>query len=71
MKFALAILVLVVFALSFVADYKWRRWMNNAAPITTQHKLPAQTISTNPRNPRKLPAPARTRIRRAMPRLPK
>jgi hypothetical protein len=27
MKFALAILVLVVFALSFVADYKWRQWM--------------------------------------------
>jgi hypothetical protein len=28
MKLALAILVLVVFGLSFVADYKWRRWMN-------------------------------------------
>ena len=28
MKFVLAILVLVVFALSFVADYKWRKWMN-------------------------------------------
>lgn len=28
MKFLLAILVLVVFALSFVADYKWRAWMN-------------------------------------------
>jgi hypothetical protein len=27
MKIFLAILVLVVFALSFVADYKWRRWM--------------------------------------------
>jgi hypothetical protein len=27
MKFALAIIVLVVFALSFVADYKWRQWM--------------------------------------------
>jgi hypothetical protein len=27
MKLALAILVLVVFALSFVADYKWRQWM--------------------------------------------
>jgi hypothetical protein len=27
MKFVLAILVLVVFALSFVADYKWRQWM--------------------------------------------
>ncbi|MGA8089221.1 MAG: hypothetical protein WCA10_18250 [Terracidiphilus sp.] len=28
MKLALAILVLIVFALSFVADYKWRKWMN-------------------------------------------
>jgi hypothetical protein len=28
MKLALAIIVLLVFALSFVADYKWRRWMN-------------------------------------------
>jgi len=27
MKLLLAILVLVVFALSFLADYKWRRWM--------------------------------------------
>ena len=27
MKLALAILALVVFALSFVADYKWHQWM--------------------------------------------
>ena len=27
MKFVLAILVLVVFALSFIADYKWRQWL--------------------------------------------
>ena len=27
MKVALAIVVLIVFALSFVADYKWRQWM--------------------------------------------
>ncbi len=27
MKLALAILALVVFALSFAADYKWRQWM--------------------------------------------
>ena len=27
MKFVLAIVVLIVFALSFVADYKWRQWM--------------------------------------------
>lgn len=28
MKLTLAILALVVFALSFAADYKWRQWMN-------------------------------------------
>ena len=27
MKLALTILALVVFALSFVADYNWRQWM--------------------------------------------
>lgn len=27
MKLALAIVVLLVFALSFVADYKWRKWI--------------------------------------------
>ena len=27
MKLALAILALIVFALSFLADYKWRQWM--------------------------------------------
>jgi hypothetical protein len=27
MKLLLAIVVLVAFALSFVADYKWRQWM--------------------------------------------
>jgi hypothetical protein len=27
MKIVFAIVVLIVFALSFVADYKWRRWM--------------------------------------------
>lgn len=27
MKLLLAIIVLIVFALSIVADYKWRRWM--------------------------------------------
>lgn len=27
MKLLLAILALIVFALSFVADYKWRQWM--------------------------------------------
>jgi hypothetical protein len=45
MKLALAILVLVVFALSFVADYKWRKWMaqrraehqHSPDPRDTQH----------------------------------
>jgi hypothetical protein len=27
MKILLAILVLIVFVLSFVADHKWRQWM--------------------------------------------
>jgi hypothetical protein len=27
MKLALAILALIVFALSLLADYKWRQWM--------------------------------------------
>ena len=27
MKLLLAIVVLIVFVLSFVADYKWRQWM--------------------------------------------
>lgn len=27
MKLTLAIVVLLVFALSLVADYKWRKWM--------------------------------------------
>lgn len=27
MKLVLAIVVLIAFALSFVADYKWRQWM--------------------------------------------
>jgi len=27
MEFVLAIVVLIAFALSFVADYKWRRWI--------------------------------------------
>jgi hypothetical protein len=29
MKLLLAIIVLIVFALSIVADYKWRRWMSS------------------------------------------
>ena len=44
MKFLLAILVLLVFALSFVADYKWRKWM-------------AQRRAQNPDQPRSDPSP--------------
>lgn len=40
MKLALAILVLVVFVLSFVADYKWRQWMSR--------RRAEQTRSTHP-----------------------
>jgi hypothetical protein len=28
MKLALAIVALIVFALSFVADHKWRKWIS-------------------------------------------
>ncbi len=48
MKLALAILALVVFALSFVADYKWRQWMAkrrtglrpNQSPGANHHREP-------------------------------
>lgn len=43
MKFALAILVLIVFALSVVADYKWRQWM---AKRRADHG-PAQSRNTD------------------------
>jgi hypothetical protein len=32
MKLALAIIVLLVFALSFLADYKWRKWISQRRP---------------------------------------
>ena len=43
MKLLLAIVVLVVFALSLVADYKWRKWMNRRRDEhrgTDQPRLP-------------------------------
>jgi hypothetical protein len=40
MKLALAFVVLVVFVLSFVADYKWRRWM---AERRREHQRPASS----------------------------
>jgi len=40
MKLVLAIVVLLVFVLSLVADYKWRHWMNRRRPENneTDHK---------------------------------
>jgi len=49
MKFLLAIVVLIVFALSFLADYKWRQWMKQRRadqdasqhpPSDPPHRLP-------------------------------
>ena len=49
MKLALAILVLIVFALSFVADYKWRQWMARRRA----GQDPAQSLdSSHTRQPR-------------------
>jgi len=47
MKFALAIVVLVVFALSFVADYKWRQWIKSrrANPDSGQASRPGPPIN--------------------------
>ena len=47
MKLALAILALVVFALSFVADYKWRQWM---AKRRADHDAAQPPHSDYPRN---------------------
>lgn len=46
MKLTLAILVFVVFALSFVADYKWRKWMNRRR---AEHLDPPTSRRTPPR----------------------
>jgi hypothetical protein len=43
MKFILAIVVLIAFALSVVADYKWRQWM---AKRRANHD-PEQSRNTN------------------------
>ena len=40
MHLALAIVVLLVFALSFVADYKWRKWMAGRRPDHTRSDHP-------------------------------
>ena len=49
MKLLLAIVVLVVFALSFVADYKWRPWM---ATRRAGHNPSQSRDSADPRDPR-------------------
>jgi len=45
MSFALAILALTVFALSLLADYKWRQWMNKRR---AEHQT-AQDSRSDPR----------------------
>jgi hypothetical protein len=49
MKLALAILAIVVFALSFVADYKWRQWMARRRGDHDPTQAPA---TDHPREPR-------------------
>jgi hypothetical protein len=40
MKLLLAIVVVIVFVLSFVADYKWRKWMAQRRAEHEQPKSP-------------------------------
>jgi hypothetical protein len=47
MKLTLAILVLIVFVLSFVADYKWRQWM--AKRRANDNTVPDSNHSREPR----------------------
>jgi hypothetical protein len=47
MKLVLAILVLIVFVLSFVADYKWRQWM--ARRRANHDPVPDANHSRDPR----------------------
>ena len=47
MKLALAIAALLVFALSFVADYKWRQWM---AKRRADHDAAQPPHSDHPRD---------------------
>lgn len=49
MKLALAILVLAVFVLSLVADYKWRQWMNTRR---ANRNTTDAASSEDPRQPR-------------------
>ena len=50
MKLALAILALIVFGLSLLADYKWRQWMKkrHAPTLDPQHSDPAQPPHSDP-----------------------
>ena len=68
MKLALAILALVVFALSFVADYKWRQWMAKRRTDLHPSQPPARTTTANPDNPPKTAA-GQTKVQCAASRL--
>lgn len=49
MKLTLAILALVVFALSFVADYKWRQWMAKRRANHDPNQSPGANHPNEPR----------------------
>ncbi|MGA9584652.1 MAG: hypothetical protein WBQ95_04945 [Terracidiphilus sp.] len=49
MKLALAILAFVVFALSFVADYKWRQWMAKRRADNDPAQAHGEDASREPR----------------------
>ena len=48
MKLLLAILVLIVFALSFWADYRWRQWMKSRRSSSDSHS--PNPTPTDPQN---------------------
>ena len=47
MKLALVIVVVIVFALSLVADYKWRKWMAQRRAEHQQPKSPGPRDTPN------------------------
>jgi hypothetical protein len=50
MKLTLAILALIVFCLSLLADYKWRQWMKKRRTPGSdpEHSDPTHTDPTHP-----------------------
>ena len=48
MKITLAILALVVFALSLWADYKWRQWLKSRNQSRSDQPSPNTTHRPNP-----------------------